>query len=153
MCAFPKNILLGSSKVSLVYVYFPLSNRIFKRCIPKSWDLIPIIISIASSRLFLTEIAFSLWLLSNIFVTLSVWGWKISLWVQLNNQSSLIAQLLKNQPAMQETRVQSPGREDPLEKEMTTHSSILAWKIPWSEEPVGYSLWGCKSLTRLSYLD
>ena len=40
-------------------------------------------------------------------------------------------------PAMQETWVQSPGPEDPLEKEMATHSSILAWRIPWTEEPGG----------------
>ena len=43
--------------------------------------------------------------------------------------------MLKDLPAMQETRVQSLGREDLLEKEMATHSSILAWKIPWMEEP------------------
>ena len=49
--------------------------------------------------------------------------------------ASLIAQLVKNLPAMQETRVQSLGQEDPLEKEMATHSSILAWRIPWAEEP------------------
>ena len=51
-----------------------------------------------------------------------------------------MAQLVKNLPTMQEnqeTRVQSPGWEDPLEKEMATHSSILAWKIPWTEESVG----------------
>ena len=41
-------------------------------------------------------------------------------------------------------RVQSLGGEDPLEKEMTTHSSVLAWKIPWTEEPGGYSPWGHK---------
>jgi len=41
----------------------------------------------------------------------------------------------KNPPAMQETRVRSLGLEDPLEKEMATHSSILAWRIPWIEEP------------------
>ena len=41
----------------------------------------------------------------------------------------------KNLPAMQETWVRSPGGEDPLEKEMATHSSILVWKIPWTEEP------------------
>ena len=41
---------------------------------------------------------------------------------------------VKNPPAMQETRVQSLGREDPLEKEMATHSTILAWEIPWTEE-------------------
>ena len=46
-----------------------------------------------------------------------------------------MAQMVKHQPAMWETRVQSLGQEDPLEKEMVTHSSILAWKIPWMEEP------------------
>ena len=45
---------------------------------------------------------------------------------------------------MQETWVQALGREHPLELEMATHSSILAWKIPWTEEPEGYSPWGCK---------
>ena len=45
---------------------------------------------------------------------------------------------------MQETWVQSLGREHPLELEMATHSSILAWKIPWTEEPEGYSPWGRK---------
>ena len=44
-------------------------------------------------------------------------------------------QRVKHLPAMQETRVQSLGPEDPLEKEMATHSSILAWKIPWTEKP------------------
>ena len=46
----------------------------------------------------------------------------------------LVAQMVKRLPTMQETWVQSLGREDPLEKEMATHSSILAWKIPWAEE-------------------
>ena len=46
-----------------------------------------------------------------------------------------MAQTVKNLPAMQETWVRSLGQEDPLEKEMATHSSILAWKIPWAEEP------------------
>ena len=45
-----------------------------------------------------------------------------------------MAQLVKNLPAKQETRI-LPSREDPLEKEMATHSSILAWRIPWTEEP------------------
>ena len=48
---------------------------------------------------------------------------------------SLVAQTVKRLPTMQETRVQSLGREDVLEKEMATHSSILAWKIPWMVEP------------------
>ena len=47
----------------------------------------------------------------------------------------LVAQRYKNLPAMQETQVQSLGLEDPLEKEMATHSSILAWEIPWREDP------------------
>ena len=46
-----------------------------------------------------------------------------------------MAQTVKSLPAMWETRVQSLGLEDPLEKEMATHSSILAWRIPWTEEP------------------
>ena len=58
--------------------------------------------------------------------------------------------MVKNLAAMQETQVQPPGWEDPLEKEMATHSSILAWRIPWTEEPHGqksptdYSPWGCE---------
>ena len=47
------------------------------------------------------------------------------------------AQLVKNPPAMQENWVRFLGWEDPLEKEMVTHSSILAWRIPWTEEPAG----------------
>ena len=49
--------------------------------------------------------------------------------------ASLVAQLVKNLPAMQETQVQSLGKKDPLEKEMAIHSSILAWRIPCTEEP------------------
>ena len=47
--------------------------------------------------------------------------------------------MVKNLPAMWETQVQSLGQEDPLEKEMATHSSILAWEITWTEKPCGYS--------------
>ena len=53
-----------------------------------------------------------------------------------------MAQMVKNPPTMQETRVQSLGWEDPLEKGMATHSSILAWKIPWTEEPDGLQSMG-----------
>ena len=49
--------------------------------------------------------------------------------------ASPVAQLVRTLPAGQETRVPSPGQEDPLEKEMATHSSILALEIPWTEEP------------------
>ena len=48
-----------------------------------------------------------------------------------------MVQMIKNVPALQETRVRSLGLEDPLEKGMATHSSILAWEIPWTEEPGG----------------
>ena len=51
--------------------------------------------------------------------------------------TSLVAQRLKHLPAMRETWVRPLGREDPLEKEMATHFSILAWRIPWMEEPRG----------------
>ena len=59
---------------------------------------------------------------------------------------SMVAQMVKHLLAMQETQVQSPGQEDPLEKATATHSSTLAWRIlmdrqPWIE---GYSPWGCK---------
>ena len=57
-----------------------------------------------------------------------LWGHLVPVW------ASLVAQMVKRLPTMQETRVRSLGREDPLEKEMATHSSILAWKIPWMEE-------------------
>ena len=62
-----------------------------------------------------------------------------------------MAWTVKNLLAMQETWVQALGREDPLEKEMTTHSSILAWKIPWTEEPGRLQSMGLqKSQTQLS---
>ena len=57
---------------------------------------------------------------------------------------SPVAQLVNNLPAVQETWVWSLGWEDPLEKRMSTHSSIPAWRIPWTEDLVGYSPWGCK---------
>ena len=54
----------------------------------------------------------------------------------------LVAQMVKHLPAMQETQVHSLGQEDSLEKEMATHSSILAWEIPWMEEPDGLQFLG-----------
>ena len=62
-------------------------------------------------------------------------------------QVSLVAQTVKNLPAMQETGVQSLGGEDPLEKGMATHSSILAWRIPWTEESGGLHFIGSQSDT------
>ena len=56
--------------------------------------------------------------------------------------ASLVAQTIKRLPAMRETRVRFLGQEDPLEKEMAIHSSTLAWKIPWTEEPGGLQSMG-----------
>ena len=59
--------------------------------------------------------------------------------------------MVKNLPAMQKTWVQSLGQEDPLEKEMATHFSILAWEIPWTEEPDGPQFVGSQKIqTKLS---
>ena len=66
--------------------------------------------------------------------------------------TSLVAQTAKRLPTMRKTRVQSLGWEDLLEKEMAAHSSILAWKIPWTEEPSRLQSTGTQSQTRLSDL-
>ena len=68
-----------------------------------------------------------------------IWGF-----LQLLNKASLVAKTVKNLPAMQETQVQSLSWEDPLEKGMATHSSILTWRVPWTEQQVSYSHWGRK---------
>ena len=72
----------------------------------------------------------------------SFYLWATSKSVLLVHSYSLVAQSVKNLPAVQETWVQSPGQEDPLEKEMATDSSILAWKIPWAWQAtrVGHDL-------------
>ena len=64
--------------------------------------------------------------------------------------SSLVAQMVKHLPAMQETQVRSLGQEDPLEKEMATYSNTPAWKIAWTEEPGRLQSMGLQSQTRLS---
>ena len=56
------------------------------------------------------------------------------MWI-MSMMASLVAQMIKSPPAMQETWVQSLGQEDPLEKGMAIHSSILVWRVPWTEEP------------------
>ena len=58
-----------------------------------------------------------------------------------------MAQMVRHLPAMQETQVRFLGQEDPLEKEMATHSSILAWKIPWMEEPGRLQSWGSQRVS------
>ena len=60
--------------------------------------------------------------------------------IQLH-QAFLVAQLVKNPPAMQKTQVQSLDWGDPLEEDMATHSSILAWRIPWTDDPGGLQSW------------
>jgi len=62
------------------------------------------------------------------------------------NAASLVAQLVNHLPAVQETQVQSLGQEDPLEKGMATHSSILAWRIPWTEEADGLQSMGSQRI-------
>ena len=64
-----------------------------------------------------------------------------------------LAQLAKNPPAMQVTPVQSLGQEDPLEERMATHSSVLAWKIPWTEEPGGLQSMGLQKLDMTEQLN
>ena len=70
----------------------------------------------------------------------------IVIWLKLT-WASLMAQRVKNLPAMQETHVQSLGWEDPLGKGMATHSSIIAWRTPWTEEPDGLQFMGSQSWT------
>ena len=76
----------------------------------------------------------------------SGWGTHVHLWLTYVIEASLVAQMVKCLPAMRATQIRSLGWEDLLEKEMETHSSILAWRIPWTEELVCYSPWGCKEL-------
>ena len=67
----------------------------------------------------------------------------------LNKGASLLAQMVENPPTIQETRVRSLGWEDPLEKGMATHSSILAWRIPWTEEPGGLQSMGSQRVRHI----
>jgi len=66
----------------------------------------------------------------------------IYLYIYTHIWASLLAQRLKCLPAIRETQVRSLGQEDPLEKEMATHSRILAWRIPWTEKPGGLQSMG-----------
>ena len=67
-------------------------------------------------------------------------------WLSSSSRASLMAQKVKHLPAMQETQVRSLVWDYPLEKEMATHSSVLAWRIPWREEPVRLQSMGSKGL-------
>ena len=77
---------------------------------------------------------------------MSLEGLLFSFTRRVTPRASLVTQLLKNLPVMQETWIPSVGRKDPLEKEMATHPSILAWKIPWTEEPDGLKSMGSQEL-------
>ena len=68
-------------------------------------------------------------------VRLSLFTYKLE--VTMGHWASLVARIVENLPVMQETQVQSLGQEDPLEKRIANHSSLLAWKIPWTEKPGG----------------
>ena len=68
--------------------------------------------------------------------------------INVRTRASLLVQTVKNLPAMQETRVRSLVLEDPLEKGMATHSSILAWRIPWTEKPDGLQSRGSQRVRR-----
>ena len=70
--------------------------------------------------------------------------------VKIDIRASRVAQTVKNLPSMQETQVRSLGREDPLKKGMPAPSSILAWRIPWTEETGGLQFTGSQSQTGLS---
>ena len=71
--------------------------------------------------------------------------------MEIIHKNSLVAQTVKSPPTMQETWVRSLGGEDPLEKGMKTHSSILAWRIPWTEEPEGLQSMGSQKSQTLSF--
>ena len=72
------------------------------------------------------------------FTTNTTWEAQIS-YMYTYIWASPVAQIVKNLPEMQETRIQSLGWKDPLEKAKATHSSIIAWEIPWTEEPACYT--------------
>ena len=71
-------------------------------------------------------------------------GFMITLTLLKVSEASLVAQLVRNLPAVQETQVQFLSWEDPLEKDRAIHSSSLVWEIPWTEEPDGLQSMGCK---------
>ena len=76
-----------------------------------------------------------------------VWVW-LPIPTHIHVWASLVAQMVKRLPTTQETRVRSLGQEDPLEKKMATHSSVLPWRIPWMEEPGGLQSMGSQRVGR-----
>ena len=92
----------------------------------------------------LAKIKVLLWHIAGPEVCFVLFQWPIFL-------ASLVAQTVKNLPAVQKILVRSLGQEDPLEKRITTHSSILAWRIPWTEEPALLQCLESQSQTQLSH--
>ena len=94
------------------------------------------------------------WHKSHLFILRTVWFFSLGIYkIYLCAWcSGILAQMVKHMPAMQETQFQSLSWEDPLEKEIVTHSSILAWKIPWTEKPGRLHSMGSWSRTWLSDL-
>ena len=91
-------------------------------------------------------VIFCEWLLS-LSVTFSRFIHAVTGFYSLLWPNPLVAQMLKNPPAMQETWARSLSWEDPLEKDMATHCSIIAWKISWTEEPGGVQSMGSQRVT------
>ena len=79
------------------------------------------------------------WRITETSMEVMIFGW------------GLVAQMAKNLPAVRETRISSLGWESPLEKEMATHSSILAWRVPWTEEPGGLQSMGLDMAEQLTF--
>ena len=94
---------------------------------------------------FVSDLSFNI-----MFLNLTIFRYQVVIlflncWILFHCRTSLVTQMVRNLPAMQETQVLSLDLDNPLEKGMATHSSILAWGIPWTEEPGGlYSPWGRK---------
>ena len=113
---------------------------------------------------FKAEWCFTVCIYPIVFVCSSLMdGWSVSiswlLWYEVSKivkfkeaRASLVAQMVKNPPVMQETQVWALSWEDPLEKRMATHSSILAWRIPWTEESGGLQAYGGLQRVRRSWV-
>ena len=137
------------------YIWFPYFIRLLLAVsfseLPCLWWLWGVLIRYFVGCLFVS--LYHTWLVGSYGfphqgLNLHLWQWKwrvittgpqekslVYLFIWIFKVASLVAQMVKNLPAMQETQVPSLGLENPLEKEMATHSSILAWRIPWTEEP------------------
>ena len=109
-----------------------------------------------SDSMQLSHLCCPLVLLPSVFTSITVFCNELALRIRwpairgFTSRASLVARTVKHLHAVQETWIQFLGQEDSLEKEMATQSSILAWRIPWTEEPGGLQSMGSQSWTRLS---